>query len=253
MRGTTRRTSSGMRIGTAPADAEQPLPLDRVAGGALDAGEHGLDLRPAVRLAQHGPDVGRRGVGEDLVVEPGRQQVRGRATAGARPPATPSCCSSPRLAEPVSPHMVLRGLRSVPRGVTPGRVSVPGSRTVNPADGADRRRAPSAGPREPEVRTSRRDRAGALRHRQRRQPAGRRRSSARIGSRSSSRSASRPVYGQVDLGLLMRVVDEANKHDFALAREQLFRDEWLLCVFEAYERTDRPVPARNAVSAAASP
>ena len=44
-----------------------------------------------------------------------------------------------------------------------------------------------------------------------------------------------PVYGQVDLGLLMRVVDEANKHDFALAREQLFRDEWLLCVFEAYE------------------
>ena len=44
-----------------------------------------------------------------------------------------------------------------------------------------------------------------------------------------------PVYGQVNLGLLMRLVDEANKHDFALAREQLFRDEWLLCVFEAYE------------------
>lgn len=44
-----------------------------------------------------------------------------------------------------------------------------------------------------------------------------------------------PVYGQVDLGLLMRVVDEANSNDFALAREQLFRDEWLLCVFEAYE------------------
>jgi hypothetical protein len=44
-----------------------------------------------------------------------------------------------------------------------------------------------------------------------------------------------PVYGKVDLGLLMRVVDEANKNDFALVREQLFRDEWLLCVFEAYE------------------
>lgn len=44
-----------------------------------------------------------------------------------------------------------------------------------------------------------------------------------------------PVYGQVNLGLLMQVVDEANRNDFALAREQLFRDEWLLCVFEAYE------------------
>jgi hypothetical protein len=44
-----------------------------------------------------------------------------------------------------------------------------------------------------------------------------------------------PVYGQVDLGLLARVVDEANRRDFALVREQLFRDEWLLCVFEAYD------------------
>jgi hypothetical protein len=44
-----------------------------------------------------------------------------------------------------------------------------------------------------------------------------------------------PVYGKVDLGLLAAVVDAANTHDFALAREQLFRDEWLLCVFEAYE------------------
>lgn len=44
-----------------------------------------------------------------------------------------------------------------------------------------------------------------------------------------------PVYGKVDLGLLMRVVDAANEHDFALSREQLFRDEWLLCVFDAYE------------------
>ena len=44
-----------------------------------------------------------------------------------------------------------------------------------------------------------------------------------------------PVYGQVDLGLLMRVVDEANRNDFALVREQPFRDEWLICVFEAYD------------------
>jgi len=44
-----------------------------------------------------------------------------------------------------------------------------------------------------------------------------------------------PVYGQVDLGLLAKVVDEANQRDFALVREQLFRDEWLLCVFEAYD------------------
>ena len=47
-----------------------------------------------------------------------------------------------------------------------------------------------------------------------------------------------PVYGQVNLGLLMHVVDEANRNEFALAREQLFRDEWLLCVFEAYEDED---------------
>jgi hypothetical protein len=44
-----------------------------------------------------------------------------------------------------------------------------------------------------------------------------------------------PVYGQVDLGLLAVVVDEANSRGFALAREQLFRDEWLLCVFEAFD------------------
>jgi hypothetical protein len=44
-----------------------------------------------------------------------------------------------------------------------------------------------------------------------------------------------PVYGQVDLGLLNDVVQQANASDFALAREQLFRDEWLLCVFEAFE------------------
>jgi hypothetical protein len=44
-----------------------------------------------------------------------------------------------------------------------------------------------------------------------------------------------PVYGQVDLALLMKVVDVANRNDFGLVREQLFRDEWMLCVFEAYE------------------
>jgi hypothetical protein len=47
-----------------------------------------------------------------------------------------------------------------------------------------------------------------------------------------------PVYGQVDLGLLAEVVDEANGRGFTLVREQLFRDEWLLCVFEAYEEAD---------------
>jgi hypothetical protein len=44
-----------------------------------------------------------------------------------------------------------------------------------------------------------------------------------------------PVYGQVNLGLLMLVIDEANRNDFALVREQPFRDEWMLCVFEAYD------------------
>ncbi len=44
-----------------------------------------------------------------------------------------------------------------------------------------------------------------------------------------------PVYGQVDLGLLAQVVELANDNEFALVREQLFRDEWLLCVFEAFD------------------
>lgn len=44
-----------------------------------------------------------------------------------------------------------------------------------------------------------------------------------------------PVFGQLDLGLLAKVVDEANTRGFNLAREQAFRDEWLLCVFEAYD------------------
>jgi hypothetical protein len=44
-----------------------------------------------------------------------------------------------------------------------------------------------------------------------------------------------PVYGQVDLTLLARVVDAGNERGFGLEREQLFRDEWLLCVFEAFD------------------
>lgn len=40
-----------------------------------------------------------------------------------------------------------------------------------------------------------------------------------------------PVYGQVDLTLLATVVDAAHLRGFALSREQLFRDEWLMCVF----------------------
>jgi len=44
-----------------------------------------------------------------------------------------------------------------------------------------------------------------------------------------------PVYGQIDLGLLAEVVDAAADRDFTLAREQGFRDEWLLCVFEAFD------------------
>jgi hypothetical protein len=44
-----------------------------------------------------------------------------------------------------------------------------------------------------------------------------------------------PVYGQIDLGLLAAILEAANERGFALARENAFRDEWLLCVFEAYE------------------
>ncbi len=44
-----------------------------------------------------------------------------------------------------------------------------------------------------------------------------------------------PVYGQIDLGLLARVVDAANQGAFALARELPFRDEWLICVFDAFD------------------
>lgn len=44
-----------------------------------------------------------------------------------------------------------------------------------------------------------------------------------------------PVFGQLDLGLLATIVEEANTRGFTLARERPFRDEWLLCVFEAYD------------------
>jgi len=47
-----------------------------------------------------------------------------------------------------------------------------------------------------------------------------------------------PVYGQIDLTLLAEVVDSAAERDFALAREQGFRDEWLLCVFEAFDEDE---------------
>lgn len=47
-----------------------------------------------------------------------------------------------------------------------------------------------------------------------------------------------PVFGTLDLGIVAEVVDEANRAGFALVRERPFRDEWLLCVFDAYEDDD---------------
>ena len=44
-----------------------------------------------------------------------------------------------------------------------------------------------------------------------------------------------PVYGQIDLTLLARVVDAGNERGFALVREQPFRDEWLICVFDTFD------------------
>ncbi len=44
-----------------------------------------------------------------------------------------------------------------------------------------------------------------------------------------------PVYGQIDLTLLAKVVDTANDRAFMLARETPFRDEWMICVFEAFD------------------
>lgn len=47
-----------------------------------------------------------------------------------------------------------------------------------------------------------------------------------------------PVYSTIDLALVTAVVDAANQAGFALVRETPLRDEWLLCVFDAYE--DQP-------------
>ncbi|ONH30510.1 hypothetical protein [Pseudofrankia asymbiotica] len=47
-----------------------------------------------------------------------------------------------------------------------------------------------------------------------------------------------PVFGTLDLNLVTAVVDAANEAGFALVREQPLRDEYLLCVFDAYEDQD---------------
>jgi hypothetical protein len=47
-----------------------------------------------------------------------------------------------------------------------------------------------------------------------------------------------PVFGQLDLSLVTAVVDAANEAGFALVREQPLLDEYLLCVFDAYEDQD---------------
>lgn len=47
-----------------------------------------------------------------------------------------------------------------------------------------------------------------------------------------------PVFGQVDLGLLAVVVDEANARGMSLVREEILRDEYLLVVLEAYDEDD---------------
>jgi hypothetical protein len=44
-----------------------------------------------------------------------------------------------------------------------------------------------------------------------------------------------PVFGQVDLGLVAAVLDEANARGMSLVREQVMRDEYLLLVLEAYD------------------
>lgn len=44
-----------------------------------------------------------------------------------------------------------------------------------------------------------------------------------------------PVFNTLDLSLVTAVVDAANQAGFTLVRERSFRDEWLLCVFDAYD------------------
>ena len=44
-----------------------------------------------------------------------------------------------------------------------------------------------------------------------------------------------PTFGSPDLTLLANVVDEGNDRGFALVREQVFKDHYLLVVFDAYD------------------
>jgi hypothetical protein len=44
-----------------------------------------------------------------------------------------------------------------------------------------------------------------------------------------------PVYGQLELGLVASIVDEANVRGYNLARYEPFRDDYLLCLFEQYD------------------
>ncbi len=49
-----------------------------------------------------------------------------------------------------------------------------------------------------------------------------------------------PVFNtlDLDLGLVAAVIDTANEAGFELVREQTFREEWLLCVFDAFDDLD---------------
>jgi hypothetical protein len=47
-----------------------------------------------------------------------------------------------------------------------------------------------------------------------------------------------PVFGRLDLTVVAHVVDEANLRGFTLVREQPFHEEWLICVFDAYDEDE---------------
>ncbi|MHB8341095.1 MAG: hypothetical protein ACYDB7_07960 [Mycobacteriales bacterium] len=47
-----------------------------------------------------------------------------------------------------------------------------------------------------------------------------------------------PTYGQLELSLVAAIVDEANARGMTLLRESLFREEYLLMVFEAYDEDE---------------
>jgi hypothetical protein len=47
-----------------------------------------------------------------------------------------------------------------------------------------------------------------------------------------------PIFGQLDLSVVARVIEEANLRGFTLVREQAFRDEWLICVFDAFDEEE---------------